>query len=91
MRTPERDQKEVSVVLRARAEIALSAILAIATIVTAVWPSWIETVFGFDPDGGNGQAEWLIVAALAAVTLAAAMLARRDLRAVRSAACAGRL
>ena len=78
-------------VLRARAEIALSVLLAIATIVTAAWPSWIETAFGFDPDGGNGQAEWLIVAALAAVTLAAATLARRDLRAIRRAACAGRL
>ncbi|MHB1874486.1 MAG: hypothetical protein ACYCPF_06485 [Streptosporangiaceae bacterium] len=71
-------------VLRARVEVALSALLAIATIVTAAWPSWIETVFGFDPDGGNGQAEWLIVAALAAITLAAATLARRDLRALRT-------
>lgn len=78
-------------VLRARVEIALSALLAIATIVTAAWPSWIETVTGFDPDGGNGQAEWLIVAALAVVTLAAATLARRDLRAIRRAASPGRL
>ncbi|MHB1431100.1 MAG: hypothetical protein ACYCVZ_03150 [Streptosporangiaceae bacterium] len=70
--------------LRARVEVALSALLAIATIVTAAWPSWIETVFGFDPDGGNGQAEWLIVAALAAITLAGATLARRDLRALRT-------
>jgi hypothetical protein len=73
----------VSVVLRARVELALSALLAVATIVTAAWPSWIETVFGFDPDGGNGQAEWLIVAALAAVTVAVVALARRDLRAAR--------
>lgn len=70
-------------VLRARIEIALSTLLAIATIATAAWPSWIETVFGFDPDGGNGQAEWLIVAVLAAVTVAVAALARRDLRAAR--------
>jgi hypothetical protein len=71
------------VVLRARIEIVLSALLGMATIVTAVWPSWIEDLFGFDPDGGNGTAEWGIVAVLAVITVAAATLARRDLRAVR--------
>jgi len=71
------------VVLRARIEIVLSALLGTATILTAVWPTWIEGLFGFDPDGGNGQAEWWIVAVLAATTIAAAALARRDLRVVR--------
>lgn len=70
-------------VLRARIEIVLSALLGTATIVTAVWPTWIEGLFGFDPDGGNGTAEWWIVAMLAATTIAAAALARRDLRVVR--------
>ena len=69
--------------LRARIEIVLSALLGTATILTAVWPTWIEGLFGFDPDGGNGQAEWWIVAVLAAATIAAAALARRDLRLVR--------
>jgi len=54
-----------------------------ATIVTALWPTWIEGLFGFDLDGGNGTAEWWIVAVLAVVTVAAAALARRDLRVVR--------
>ena len=69
--------------LRVRIEIVLSALLGVATIVTAVWPEWIEDVLGFDPDGGNGTTEWLIVAALAVITLAAAVLTRRDLRVVR--------
>jgi Mg2+ and Co2+ transporter CorA len=71
------------VVLRARIEIVLSALLGTATIVTAIWPAWIEGVFGVNPDGGNGTAEWWIVAVLAVITVAAAVLARRDLRVVR--------
>ena len=70
-------------VLRARIEIGLAAILGMATILTAVWPDWIEGVFGFDPDGGNGSVEWLIVAVLAVVTVVVGALARRDMRAVR--------
>jgi len=73
----------MSVVLRARIEIVLSALLGTATIVTAVWPTWIEGLFGFDPDGGNGKTEWWIVAALTVTTIVAAALARRDLRVVR--------
>jgi hypothetical protein len=69
--------------LRARIEIVLSGLLGTATIVTALRPTWIEGLFGFDPDGGNGTAEWWIVAALAMITVAAAALARRDLRVVR--------
>jgi hypothetical protein len=82
-------QKEVSVVLRVRIEIVLSAILGAATIVTAVWPRWIEDLFGFDPDGGNGTTEWAIVAVLAVIAIVAAALGRRDLRAVRRRASIG--
>lgn len=69
--------------VRVRIEIVLSVLLGTATIVTAVWPTWIEGLFGFDPDGGNGTTEWWIVAVLAATTIAAAVLARRDLRVLR--------
>ena len=77
-------------VLRARSEVVLSVLVGIATILTAVWPAWIEALFGFDPDGGNGTAEWLIVGALAVITVAAAALARRDLRALRGASIGAR-
>ena len=76
-------QKEVPVVLRARSEVVLAAVLGMATILTAVWPEWIEGLFGFDPDGGSGTTEWLIVAVLAVATIAVAALARRDLHVVR--------
>ncbi len=76
-------------VVRARIEVGIAAILGAATIVTAVWPDWIEGLSGFDPDGGNGTVEWLIVAALAVATLAVSALARRDLRVLRSRASAG--
>jgi hypothetical protein len=69
--------------LRARIEVVLSFLLAAATILTAIWPDWIEDVLGFDPDGGNGSVEWLIVAGLAVITFVVAALARRDLRALR--------
>jgi hypothetical protein len=82
-------RKRYPLVLRARIEIVLSAILGTATIATAAWPAWVEGLLRLDPDGGNGTAEWLIVAALAAATVAAAALARRDLRIVRRRASAG--
>lgn len=66
--------------LRARIEIILAVVLGAATILTAVWPDWIEGLFGVDPDGGNGSVEWLIVAVLAVATVVVAGLARRDLR-----------
>lgn len=69
--------------LRVRIEIVLSALLGTATIMTAVWPTWIEDLLGFDPDGGNGTAEWGIVAVLAVITVAVAAVARRDVRVVR--------
>ena len=76
-------------VLRARIEVALAAFLGAATILTAIWPDWIEGVLGFDPDGGTGTTEWLIVAVLAVATLAVAALARRELRVLRHRAPIG--
>ena len=73
-------------VLRVRIEIAVSALLGAATILTAVWPTWLEGLFGFDPDGGNGSAEWWIVAVFAVTTVAAIALTRHDLRVARRAA-----
>ena len=70
---------------KTRAEAALSAFFAVMAVITAFWPDWLETVFGVDPDGGNGTAEWLAVALLGVAAIVAFALARRDLRAARSA------
>lgn len=72
--------------LRARIEVTLAIVLGAATLLTAVWPDWIEGLTGFDPDNGNGSVEWLIVVVLAVAAVAVAILARRDLRLVRARA-----
>ena len=41
-------------------EAALASLFAIVFVVTWLVPDWIELVFGADPDGGNGDAEWAI-------------------------------
>jgi hypothetical protein len=74
-----------SVSRRVRAEFGLTAVLAMMTVLTAAWPDWIEGLTGFDPDHGNGWAEWLLVLALAVLAIAAGLLARRDLLRVRAA------
>jgi hypothetical protein len=68
------------IMLRPRLETVLSAILAVMTAITLVWPAWIEALTGRDPDGGSGMVEWIIVAVLALLALASALLARRDYR-----------
>jgi hypothetical protein len=69
--------------LKARIEAILAVVAGILAVVTLVWPTWIETLFGVDPDAGSGAAEWWIVAVLAGVAVASGLLARRDYRAVR--------
>ena len=72
-------------VVKPRIETALSVVFAGLAIITAFWPDWIETVFRVDPDGGDGAAEWLVVAVLGVAAIAAFVLARRGYRAARSA------
>ncbi len=69
--------------LRARLEMVLALLAAVAAVATAVWPAWIEGLTRWDPDGGSGETEWQLVVALVVVAVAAAVLAGRDLRAVR--------
>jgi hypothetical protein len=44
------------------------------------WQDWIETLFGVDPDGGNGTAEWLIVLILLLLASVLAVRARLEWR-----------
>ena len=73
--------KEVK--LHSAAKLSLWLMIAVVSaalaVVTAVIPHWLESVFGLDPDGGNGSSEWLIVAAAAAVSVLASVRVRLSL------------
>jgi polyferredoxin len=66
--------------LRPRLEAALCALFTALTIITVIWPTWIERLTGLEPDGGSGAAEWGIVLVLGAAALGFGLLARRDFR-----------
>jgi hypothetical protein len=55
--------------LRWRIEAALGAISAVLLALTLAIPNWIERIFGFEPDGGDGSAEWGLAISLAIATL----------------------
>jgi hypothetical protein len=69
-----------------KAELAVAIGAGLLGIVTAFWHDWIEALTGWDPDHHSGSLEWLIVAALLAISLAVGLRARRDLTALREAA-----
>lgn len=62
------------------AESILASLSAFLVVLTAVWPDWIEGIFGFDPDHHNGSFEWELVAVCCLLTVAFATLARREWR-----------
>ena len=64
-------------------ESVFASATGVLAIVTTFWPDWIESVFGSDPDHGNGSAEWLVVAVLAVVTVALVAGARYEWRRAR--------
>lgn len=71
---------------RFRIEIALAVTTALLAVFTAAVPHWIETVLNVDPDAGSGAAEWGIIAALTAATVALGVAARSTYRRGRVAA-----
>ena len=66
-------------------ELVLAAIGAVLTVVTLIWPTWIESLFGESPDGGDGSAERLFALGWLAATVLFAVLARRDWRRIAEA------
>ena len=55
-------------------ELTFAAASAFLTVLTMVWPDWIEGLFGLDPDGGSGSSEWGITLAFIVATVALAAL-----------------
>ncbi|HTT92330.1 MAG TPA: hypothetical protein VMF65_22440 [Acidimicrobiales bacterium] len=68
--------------LRARFwfEVMMASVTGFVAVLTLAWRDWIETVFGVDPDHGNGSLEWVVVAVLAIVTVALVAGARVEWR-----------
>ena len=71
-------------IARARVESVLAMLRSYFAVVTAVWPTWIESLFEVSPDAGTGESEWWVVAVFLVVAVVAAVLARRDRRAARA-------
>ena len=66
-------------------ELVLAAIGGVLTVVTLIWPTWIETIFNESPDGGDGSAERVFALGWLAATVLFAVLARRDWRRIAQA------
>ena len=68
---------------------ALEAIVCVASVIllciTVLSPTWIETVFGVDPDHGSGTFEGALVLATGLAALTSAVLARREWRQLATA------
>ncbi len=69
--------------LKARIESVLAVVAGALAVITLFWPTWIEALFGVEPDGGSGEAEWVFVVVLALVAAVSGLLARRDFAAAR--------
>jgi hypothetical protein len=61
-------------------ESALAVLSAALLVVTLISRTWIETVFGVDPDRGSGSLEWIIVGVATAVTVVSVSMASREWR-----------
>jgi hypothetical protein len=56
----------------------IGAVTGVLSVVTPIWPDWIEAISGWDPDQHDGSAEWMIVTALLLVTATMLAMAARE-------------
>jgi hypothetical protein len=56
----------------------IGAVTGVLSVVTPIWPDWIEAISGWDPDQHDGSAEWMIVTALLIVTVSVLAMAARE-------------
>lgn len=68
--------------IRARLQLFLAVVLGVAALATSLWPTWIESLTGLEPDGGSGGTEWWLVTLLALAACVVAVRAWRGFRAV---------
>jgi protein-S-isoprenylcysteine O-methyltransferase Ste14 len=68
---------------RAYAEALLAVVALIAAVVTALFPTWFETLFEGSPDSGSGALEWIVATGMIVVSLGLSFFARRDFRSSR--------
>lgn len=55
----------------------LAAMSLLLAVVTAIWPTWLESTLGMSPDGGSGETEWGISVAFGAAAVVLALAGRR--------------
>jgi hypothetical protein len=65
---------------RARIEAGLAVLGGCLLVLTLIFPTWIEAITGLEPDAGSGELELFIAGALLLISVASALLARRDYR-----------
>jgi hypothetical protein len=63
-----------------RIEVVLTIISASLSILTVLFPEWIEELTGLEPDAGSGALEWAIAGIFLAAAVVSALLARRSYR-----------
>jgi hypothetical protein len=49
----------------------------VLSLLTIVWPKWIEELVGVEPDAGSGALEWIIALGLLGAAAILALSARR--------------
>jgi hypothetical protein len=71
--------------IKVHVETVLAGIFGVLAVVTTLWPTWIESITGLEPDAESGVAEWAVVVVFATAAVGAGALARRDYRNLKAA------